>query len=181
LAAGLPEVTAVHIARKGAERLADKYRLFGAKDGQIAGLIEAHVEFQHANAHLIKPYAGALRTMQEIRKKGLKNGIVTGRDEKSGELVLKITGLAPLVDARVFGDKTTRIKPNPGQFLECAQLLQTEPGHCLVVGDSKADIEGGNAAGMKTALAAYGYGAIVKSEIKPDYTLNAIGDVLEII
>lgn len=119
--------------------------------------------------------------MRAIRKKGLKTGIVTGRDEKSGELVLKFTGLAPLVDASVFGDKTTRIKPDPCQFLECAQLLQTEPEYCLVVGDSKADIEGGNAAGMKTALAAYGYGAIVKSEIRPDYTLNAIDEVLSII
>lgn len=45
LAAGLPKVTATHIARKGAERLADKYRLFGAKDEQIEGLLNRMSSF----------------------------------------------------------------------------------------------------------------------------------------
>ena len=55
------------------------------------------------------------------------------------------------------GDTTAHTKPHPAPLLEAARRLGVEPGACLYVGDDERDILAGRAAGMETAVAAWGY------------------------
>jgi phosphoglycolate phosphatase len=42
-------------------------------------------------------------------------------------------------------------------MLHACQLIDTDPRHCLYVGDAERDIQAGRAVGMKTVLVNWGY------------------------
>ncbi len=71
------------------------------------------------------------------------------------ELSLSLTGLAPLVDGRIFSSyEVGSWKPEPGIFLHAAAALGAEPSACAVVEDSEPGVRAGLAAGMR--VLAYG-------------------------
>jgi len=42
-------------------------------------------------------------------------------------------------------------------MLHACRLIDTDPRHCLYVGDAERDIQAGRAVGMKTVLVNWGY------------------------
>ena len=63
-------------------------------------------------------------------------------------------GAASLI---VSGDTTPHPKPHPAPLLHAATLLDLDSAKCVYVGDDLRDIVAGNAAGMPTIVAEYGY------------------------
>ena len=57
----------------------------------------------------------------------------------------------------ISGDTLPQRKPHPAPLLHAAQQLGVKPSHCLYVGDAERDMEAGQAAGMRTACALFGY------------------------
>lgn len=84
-------------------------------------------------------------------------GIVTNKHSRFAEPVVAGTGLAGRSRVLVCGDTTARAKPFPDPLLEAARRLAVDPAHCLYVGDDLRDIQAGQAAGMGTVAAAWGY------------------------
>lgn len=71
------------------------------------------------------------------------------------ELSLSLTGLAPLVNGRLFSSyEVGSWKPEPGIFLHAAAALGVAPAECAVVEDSEPGVRAGLAAGMR--VFAYG-------------------------
>jgi phosphoglycolate phosphatase len=84
-------------------------------------------------------------------------GIVTNKHSRFAEPVVAGTGLSTRSRVLVCGDTTARAKPFPDPLLEAARRLAIDPAHCLYVGDDLRDIQAGQAAGMGTVAAAWGY------------------------
>jgi phosphoglycolate phosphatase len=57
----------------------------------------------------------------------------------------------------IGGDTTPYAKPHPAPLLEAARQLSIEPIKCIYVGDDERDVAAGQAAGMGTVAATYGY------------------------
>lgn len=57
----------------------------------------------------------------------------------------------------ISGDTLTAAKPSPLPILHSCQLMQVDPKDCLYIGDDQRDVIAGNSAGMKTAVALWGY------------------------
>lgn len=57
----------------------------------------------------------------------------------------------------VSGDTLTTQKPDPAQLFHACKLLQVPPEQCWYVGDAKTDLQASKAAGMRCAIANYGY------------------------
>jgi phosphoglycolate phosphatase len=57
----------------------------------------------------------------------------------------------------VCGDDAKEPKPNPATLLLACEQAKIKQHDCWYVGDAERDIQAGNAAGMKTAVAMYGY------------------------
>jgi len=55
-------------------------------------------------------------------------------------------------DHVVTGDQVKRGKPEPDIFLRAAELLHTEPEHCLVLEDSYSGVRAGAVAGMHVIM-----------------------------
>lgn len=181
-AKGLPEIDLHTLARHAGVPLRECYKRFGVVgDAEVEEHVRLHKEFQLRRMDLVKPFAQAVPTLQRLRAKGVRIGVVTSRYRPTTLRVMELVGLTQFAEAVVCGDEVSEAKPSPEPFLKCAEMLGVDARDCLAPGDACADLKGAHAAGMKAALAAYGYGALAPCGEKPDYVLKKLEDVLELI
>ena len=71
----------------------------------------------------------------------------SGADRKKVEMQLRITGLLPYFEGRIFsGHELPRTKPFPDVYLAAAAALGADPKRCLVIEDSVTGTQAGVAA-----------------------------------
>jgi len=102
---------------------------------------------QHENFAL---YEDALPVLEELRRHGLKVGLVSNGQRDLQEFVAHHH---LEVDAVVGSRDHGRIKPHPSIFVAALAALGVRPDEAVMVGDSYADdIEGARALGMRAIL-----------------------------
>jgi N-acetyl-D-muramate 6-phosphate phosphatase len=101
------------------------------------------------------PGIGAL--LDAIEARGLAWGIVTNKAERFTLPLIRLLGLEPRVGCIVCGDTTAHRKPHPAPLFAAAERLGVEPAACIYLGDDERDMVAGRAAGMRVAVAEYGY------------------------
>ena len=84
-------------------------------------------------------------------------GIVTNKAARFTDPLVRSLGLHPRAATVIAGDTTPHSKPHPAPLLEAARRLELDPAQCIYVGDDVRDVQAGRAAGMATAVAAWGY------------------------
>ncbi|WP_020650418.1 HAD family hydrolase [Solimonas variicoloris] len=100
-------------------------------------------------------FDGMGELLQAIGAAGLRWGVVTN---KAAALTLPLLeGLALRADCAVSADQVPRPKPAPDSLLRACALLGLPPRACWYIGDDKRDIVAGQAAGMLTIAADWGY------------------------
>jgi len=101
------------------------------------------------------PFAGVVPALEGLAASGLAWGVVTNKAERFA--LPLTTALRLRAQTVIGGDTTGHAKPHPAPLLEAARRLGVMPQACLYVGDDERDILAGRAAGMATAVAAWGY------------------------
>jgi beta-phosphoglucomutase family hydrolase len=95
----------------------------------------------------VKVFEGSRRYLEAARDAGLRRAVVSS--SANTEEVLEVTGLAPLIEARVDGvvakERGIPGKPKPDTFLEGARMLGAEPAEAAVFEDAIAGVEAGRA------------------------------------
>jgi phosphoglycolate phosphatase len=102
-------------------------------------------------------FEGFDRVLDQLEQRGIPWGVVTNKIERLTLPILGATGLLSRAACVVCGDTLTRSKPHPAPVLLACELLGLAPENVLMVGDDLRDIQAGQAAGTRTAFAAYGY------------------------
>lgn len=102
-------------------------------------------------------FAGLEPLLEEFDNSGLPWGVVTNKPARMTRPLLAALGLDTRIACQVSGDTIPERKPHPAPlFLACEQT-GIAPARSVYVGDAARDIEAGQAAGMYTIAAAYGY------------------------
>jgi 2-phosphoglycolate phosphatase len=104
-----------------------------------------------------RPFDGMLPLLDELEAAKIAWGVVTNKPGWLTEPLLKQLGLHERAACIVSGDTLAVRKPDPAPLLHAAQLAQRKPQQCAYVGDDRRDVAAGKAAGMRTAVALYGY------------------------
>jgi phosphoglycolate phosphatase len=104
-----------------------------------------------------KLFDGMPEVLDELEARGLAWGIVTNKAMRFTDPLVEILGLSTRTTAIVSGDTTPFAKPHPAPLLRAAELLDIPPTECIYVGDDLRDMTAGQAAGMRTVAAAWGY------------------------
>ena len=95
--------------------------------------------------------------LEDIEKHKTPWGIVTNKPGWLTDPILDHLQLSSRAACVVCGDTLTKRKPDPDPLLHACKLINISPEHCVYVGDDPRDIYAGNAAGMYTCVANYGY------------------------
>jgi len=118
---------------------------------------EAHVDHalevyrRHYRAHLLdrtRVYPEVEETLEHFAL--WPKAVVTNKPYEFTIAVLRGLGLERYFTAVLGGDSLAERKPSPEPLLEAARRCGHPPAECLMIGDSRVDIEAGRAAGMKT-------------------------------
>lgn len=77
------------------------------------------------------------------------------------------------------GDSLPQKKPDPAPLLHLAAHFDLPPSACLMVGDSRHDIDAGRAAGFRTLAVPYGYnhGEPVRNS-RPDALVDSLAELV---
>ena len=102
-------------------------------------------------------FEGVTQMLDDLDARKVRWGIVTNKAKRFTGAVVDGVGLTARSGCIVSGDTTPYAKPHPEPLLHAANLIDTEPGRCLYVGDDLRDIQAARAAGMGAIAAAYGY------------------------
>jgi HAD superfamily hydrolase (TIGR01509 family) len=95
--------------------------------------------------------------LASLEARAIRWGIVTNKAQRFTFPLLAALQLDRRASVVVCGDTTAHPKPHPAPLLHAATQLSTPVERCVYVGDDLRDVQAGNAAGMPTIVATYGY------------------------
>ena len=104
-----------------------------------------------------KLFPGIEALLQTLEQRQIPWGIVTNKHEAQTHPLLKTLGLSHRAACIVCGDTTAYAKPHPEPLFYACRQIGVSPTHCIYIGDAERDIIAGNAAGMTTIAALFGY------------------------
>jgi N-acetyl-D-muramate 6-phosphate phosphatase len=126
-----------------------------------AGYDELRAEFLDHYGHALcvhsRLYEGMERTLAAIEASDRIWGVVTNKPARFTDPLMTALGLARRASCIVSGDTAARPKPDPAPIRHALQVCSVDPGDCVYVGDDLRDVQAGQAAGVRTIVAAYGY------------------------
>ncbi|MCP3028148.1 pyrophosphatase PpaX [Halobacillus sp. A5] len=132
--------------------------------------------------HFVRAYDGVVETIKELKARGYQLGIVTTKMRHTVQMGLDLTGLNDLFEVVVTLDDVQNAKPHPEPIIKALQQLNGKPEDTLMVGDNTHDIEAGKNAGTHTAGVAWTIkGRQVLDDLNPDYMLNEMNDLLDVL
>lgn len=102
-------------------------------------------------------FDGMQQVLESIENSGGQWGIVTNKPKRFTAPIMHSMQLDKRAACIISGDDALRPKPYPDTLLMACDVIKTQPKNCIYVGDAARDIEAGVAAGMRTAVALYGY------------------------
>lgn len=107
-----------------------------------------------ARTHL---YPGVREALDALRGRSIHLAIVTNKPYAFIAPILEPLGVADCFEVCLGGDSLPQKKPDPGPLLHVARYFGVTPDACLMVGDSRHDIEAGRRAHFRTLAVPYGY------------------------
>ncbi|MBE6420178.1 MAG: HAD family hydrolase [Akkermansiaceae bacterium] len=162
--------------------------LFGISDrGVLGGLLGMRYDAPELPVeHFVKvyerlhdnlapaPYEGAVQVLKNIRDKGLKVGLLTGKEHYTADPTIKRYGMEGLFDLILTGQPTHNCKD------ECLQEAMATWGmsadEIIYVGDAPTDIDHCHRVGVRIINAAWGSHAAAEEAAclarNPDYRLT---------
>lgn len=162
------EVQINRFARSAAERLdmLDTYRCYQEEQAE----------------RLVRPFEGALETLDALLTRGFALAIVTSRHRESTLRGIDLCGLTDRFREIVTPEDVASPKPHPEPVLHALKRLGVEPAEAVFVGDSPHDMAAGREAATETAAALWGPFAREALEAeRPTHLLHHPSDVLDVV
>lgn len=125
-------------------------------------------------------YPGVRPLLEQLGDRGIKRALVTNKEARFTQPVLRRHGLAGLLDRVVCGDTLTTRKPDPAGVNDCLRAFGVPPERALFIGDSSIDVATARNAGVRVWAMSYGYNMgepIVAAA--PDRVLDSLIPLLE--
>lgn len=102
-------------------------------------------------------YRGVAQALAQLQQLAMPMALITNKAERFLPQLLADFKLESYFSVVLGGDTLAEKKPHPMPLLHVCQLWSIEPQQLLMVGDSKNDIQAGQAAGAQTLGLTYGY------------------------
>ena len=133
-----------------------------------------------ARVRVLQPFAGALETLAELRRRGVALALVTNGEASSQRAKIEQVRLAQRFDLVLVEGEFGTGKPKPEVFEHALAGIGVRPDDAWMVGDDLAkDIAGGKAAGLHTVwVDSRAEGLPPNPAARPDRIVQAIAELL---
>jgi len=114
---------------------------------------------QHYLTHLLdetRLFPGIAAVLDHYGQK--KKAVVTNKPSKYTSKIIEGLQVEHLFDSVIGGEPTLKLKPHPEMILKVLDVLDTDPSHAVMIGDSVNDIHAARAAGLRMCGVGYGFG-----------------------
>ena len=129
----------------------------------------------------IYPYHDTVPTLQKIKGRDLKIGLVTDGDVSRQRRKLKLLKINEYFDVTIF-TKESEPKPSHIPFEQAALSLGLKPQDCVYVGDNPfLDFQGSKKVGMQTVRLLRGEFKKIKETSNIDLTIDNLEQLVDII
>ncbi|HEY8458968.1 MAG TPA: phosphoglycolate phosphatase [Blastocatellia bacterium] len=138
---------------------------------------------RHYREHLLdqtRVYAGVEETLARLRH--IPKAVVTNKPYEFTIPLLEGVGLLSYFEVIIGGDCLPERKPSPLMLFEAANKCGAQASQCLMVGDSRVDVEAGKAANMKTCGYVPGFrGRTELVEAGVDYVIERFSELCSLV
>ncbi|WP_413307234.1 pyrophosphatase PpaX [Bacillus sp. 1P10SD] len=160
------------------------HEVFGNMDpDRVEEMVSEYRAFNIANHdELVKEFVGVKETVQRLKDRGYKLGIVTTKRHDVTLKGLRLMELEEYFEVIVAYDHVEKVKPDPEPIFKALEQLNSTPEEAIMVGDNFHDILAGKNAGTTTAGVAWSIkGREYVAKYEPDYLLENMKDLLTIL
>ena len=127
-----------------------------------------------------KLYEGVSETLDELGD--YQKAVITNKPHDFSVKILDELGIAKYFAEVVCGDSFPERKPSPVPILRTMEKLGFSAEECLMIGDSRVDIEAGKNAKMKTCGCIFGFrGRDELEKAGADYLIEKFSDLTQIL
>lgn len=114
-------------------------------------------QIEMENVHKTSPIKGTRATLQKLKKRNYKIGVITRSCRKYALKALEIAGLLKFVDVLMARGDCVKPKPDPEPLVQGMKLLGSKAEETIMVGDSSIDFQCSKNAGVKFIGVLTGY------------------------
>nr|AFG19411.1 MycB2 [Streptomyces flaveolus] len=107
-------------------------------------------------AHLVPVYDGVPEMLGQLRARGLRLAVATGKSGPRARSLLQQLGLLDLFAVVIGSDEVARPKPAPDIVLKALDVLGSAPARTIMVGDAVTDLASARSAGVSAIAALWG-------------------------
>ncbi|MDQ0149004.1 HAD family hydrolase [Eubacterium multiforme] len=139
-----------------------------------------HMWNEYFNEYLddIKLFDGIKETIQKLKSKSIKLGIITSQTRKEYETIFMRFNLDNYFDVVICADDTIKHKPEGEPMEKYLNLANAKREKTVYIGDSIYDMKCAKNAGVDSVLALWGRD---DSNIEATYKLNSPKDILTLL
>ena len=147
-------------------------------DAALRPLIERLIAYYfEIETERVQLFPGVAPTIERLRDAGVALAVCTNRGERSTRRLLAHFAIDRHIDAVLAGDMVARIKPHPGHVEEALAALGARPDRAVMVGDSAADVDSAQGAGVAAIVMAYGYSPVPPHELGADAVIDDFAEL----
>src|SRR4030095_8892134 len=149
----LPDTRVLKYVGEGARLLVERALRAGQNGAAPSCDVDRALEIfrRHYREHLLdqtRVYPEVEQTLARLEH--IPKAVVTNKPYEFTMALLEGIGLLSCFEVVFGGDSLVERKPSPLMLIEAARRCGAQASECLMVGDSRVDVEAGRAAGMKT-------------------------------
>lgn len=127
-------------------------------------------------------YPNVVPTLKSLKAKDYRLVLVTNKPYDFIQPLLEGLGMNGLFELCLGGDSLARKKPDPLPLLHVCERLEIGTSQCVMVGDSKNDIQAANAANMQSIGVSYGYNYGEQITVyEPDSVVDDFAEILTLL
>jgi len=181
----LPDTRVLKFVGEGARLLVERALRADQNGAPPGDDIDRALEIfrRHYREHLLdqtRVYPEVEQTLARLEH--IPKAVVTNKPFEFTIELLKGIGLSPYFEVVFGGDSLEERKPSPMMLIEAARRCGAQASECLMVGDSRVDVEAGRAASMKTCGYIPGFrGRTELVEAGVDYVIERFGELCSLV
>lgn len=126
-------------------------------------------------AQFSRLYEGVRLSLDRLQACGIKMALASNKAEKHAHNLLQELQIETYFEVVVGGDTVAIKKPDPMALFYAAKRCHVPITRCIMVGDSRHDIDAAKLAGMQVVAVPYGYnhGADI-ADFQPDFIVDSL-------